>query len=103
MVGTDNMSLTIAALGTVVVHYPPFEHRQAPHPLHGLGRAHEVFRLRELANRQTAELVPAIFHETFGGSAAATFPLWQRLADISDIASRRRQGTTPERIGGCCS
>ena len=89
---------------------PRGEHAKPPNPISGasirlpmpkladqerivrlLDAAEELRRLRQQADRRTAELVPAIFHEMFGGSAAATFPV-QRLAGISDIASGVAKG-----------
>lgn len=64
MAGAANMSITVGRLATVPVRFPLLEEQERI--LRTLDEANELRRLRAQADRRTADLIPAIFHEMFG-------------------------------------
>lgn len=64
MTGAANMSISINRLATVPIEFPPLEAQQRIVKL--LDEADELRKLRAQADRRTAALIPALFHEMFG-------------------------------------
>jgi len=56
-----------------------------------LDAAEDLRRLREQADRRTADLVPALFHEMFGDPAKISTPV-PKLAEVAEIASGVAKG-----------
>ena len=62
--GAANMSLRPEKLAGVPVHYPSIEEQE--HIVKILDEADTLRQLRSLAQRRSADLIPAIFYEIFG-------------------------------------
>jgi type I restriction enzyme S subunit len=64
MTGAANMSISVDRLATVPVEFPPLAEQERIVRL--LDEADELRKLRAQADRRTAQLIPALFHEMFG-------------------------------------
>lgn len=64
MTGAANMSISIDRLATVPIEFPPLAQQERIVKL--LDEAEELRKLRIQADRCTADLIPALFHEMFG-------------------------------------
>ncbi len=74
--GVANMSITVGKLATVPVGFPPLEEQHRI--VRTLDEAEALRQLRAQADRRTADLIPALFHEMFGDPA--TNPMgWPRV------------------------
>lgn len=62
-----------------------------------LDATEELRRSREQADRRTADLIPALFHQMFGDPATNTKG-WQ-VVKVEAIAERVTKGTTPTTLG----
>jgi type I restriction enzyme S subunit len=67
MTGATNMSISIDRLATVPIEFPPLTEQERIVKL--LDEADELRKLRTLADRRSADLIPALFHEMFGDPA----------------------------------
>jgi type I restriction enzyme S subunit len=85
MVGAANMSLTVTRLGTTQVRFPSIDGQKRI--VETLGEAEELCCLRDQADRRTADLIPAIFHEMFGQAVGNTNE-WPD-ATVSSLAENR--------------
>lgn len=104
MTGAANMSISMDRLASVPIEFPSLIEQKRIVDL--LDKVDEVRQLRERADRRTAGLVPALFHEMFGrhiqtspilvtldGAAAPRGWRWERLTDVARLAT----GHTPSR------
>lgn len=64
MTGAANMSISLDRLATVPVEFPPLPEQERIAKL--MDQAEELRKLRAQADRRTAALLPALFHEIFG-------------------------------------
>lgn len=78
-----------AFLRRVLIPIPPLAEQRRIVRL--LDAAEELRRLRQEADRRTADLAPALFQEMFGDPAARAFPV-KMLSEVSDIASGVAKG-----------
>ena len=102
--GTAQPQITRTSLSHVSVPIPPLAEQERIVKL--LEEADELRKLRVLADRRTADLIPALFHEMFGrhvkspsvpvsleGTSAPKGWVWSRLTDVARLAT----GHTPSR------
>ncbi len=64
MTGAANMSISVDRLATVPIEFPPLAEQEQIVKL--LDEADELRKLRTQADRRSAALIPALFHEMFG-------------------------------------
>jgi type I restriction enzyme, S subunit len=70
MTGAANMSISIDRLATVPIDFPQLEQQERIVKL--LDEADQLRKLRAQADRRTADLIPALFHEMFGDPTLPT-------------------------------
>lgn len=88
----NQAAINVDALGVLQIPTPPLSEQRRIVRL--LDAAEELRRLRERADRRTADLVPALFHEMFGDSASnpKKWPTKQ-LGEVVELIS----GGTPSK------
>jgi type I restriction enzyme S subunit len=95
MTGAANMSISIDRLATVPVEFPRLPEQEQIVKL--LDEADELRKLRAQADRRTAALIPALFHEMFGENTKK--PLARvRLEQIAEVVSGVAKG---RKFNGC--
>jgi len=92
MTGAANMSISIDRLSSVPIEFPCLSEQERIVNL--LDQADELRRLRALADRRTADLIPACFHKVFGD-----YELRFRSTIIEDSVEKfiDYRGKTPEK------
>lgn len=83
MVGAANMSLTMKRLADVSISFPPMEEQEQI--VQTLDEAEALRKLRAKADQRTADLIPAIFYDTFGDPT--TNPKGWPIQSIASITS----------------
>jgi type I restriction enzyme S subunit len=92
MTGAANMSISVDRLATVPIEFPPLAEQERIVKL--LDEADKLRTLRAQADRRTAALIPAIFHEMFGDptKVSSRWPVLP-LGEIVNFGS----GATPSK------
>src|SRR5438034_4454197 len=104
MTGAANMSISTDRLASVPIEIPTLTEQERVVKL--LDEVDELRKLRAQADRRTADLIPALFHEMFGhyvksppisdspkGLSAPKGWRWRRLTEVARLAT----GHTPSR------
>jgi len=99
-IGGTRQAVTKAMLLKWDIHLPPLVEQERILGL--LDQAVELRKLRAQADDCTAALIPALFHEMFGGTPATDLPM-ARLGDVAEVKSGagfplNRQGLLDQEI-----
>jgi type I restriction enzyme S subunit len=92
MTGAANMSISIDRLASVPIQFPPLAEQQRISKL--LSQTDDLRKLRAQADRNTATLLPAVFHEMFGDPPNCLIKEFREL-----LLEPLRNGLSPSKGG----
>lgn len=87
--GVAQLNINGKILKSLPVPVPPLGEQERIVAI--LDAAEELRRLREQADRRTADLIPALFHEMFGAPRQEDFPV-KKLHEVAEVVSGIAKG-----------